>query len=99
MKVKKIEPQEKKCFSYKKKVYAKDFRTVLVDFPLNIYVDDATVIYSAEDIETLCDDLNEELTNISEWMQSNKLSHNVSKSEFLIMGHKRQLNVSNNRCN
>ena len=48
--------------------------------------------YSTEDIETLCDDSNEELTNISEWMRSNKLSLNASKSEFLIVGYKRQLN-------
>ena len=30
--------------------------------------------------------------NISEWMCSNKLSLNASKSEFLIVGHKGQLN-------
>ena len=33
-----------------------------------MYVDDTIVTYSADDIETLCDELNEELTNISEWM-------------------------------
>ena len=48
--------------------------------------------YSAEDIENLCDDLNEELANISEWMRSNKLSPNAGKSEFLIVGHRRQCN-------
>ena len=57
-----------------------------------MYADDTTMTYSADDIETLCDDLNEELTNISEWMRSNKLSLNASKSEFLIVGHKRQPN-------
>ena len=44
-----------------------------------MYADDTTVTYSAEDIEALCDDLNEELTNISEWMQSNKLTLNASE--------------------
>ena len=57
-----------------------------------MYADDTTVTYSADDIETLCDDLNEELTNISEWTRSNKLSLNARKSEFLIVGHRRQLN-------
>ena len=32
------------------------------------------------------------LGNISEWMPSKKLSLDASKSEFLIVGHKRQLN-------
>ena len=57
-----------------------------------MYADDTTVTYSADDIETLCDDLNEELSNISELMRSNRLSLNAGKSEFLIVGHKRQLN-------
>ena len=51
-----------------------------------------SVTCSTEDKETLCDDLRTELTNISEWMRQNKLSHNANKSEFLIFGHKRQLN-------
>ena len=38
------------------------------------------------------DDLKEELANISEWMRSNKLSVNASKSEFPVVRHKRQLN-------
>ena len=58
-----------------------------------MYADDTTITYSANDMETLCDDLNEELSNISEWMRSNKLSLNASKSEFLVVRHKRQLNV------
>ena len=57
-----------------------------------MYADDTTVTYSAEDIEALCDDINMELANISEWMRSNKLSLNARKSEFLIVGHNRQLN-------
>ena len=57
-----------------------------------MYADDATVTYSAGDIETLCDDLKEELTNISEWMRYNKLILNASKPELLIIGHKRQPN-------
>ena len=57
-----------------------------------MYADDTTVTYSADGIETLCDDLNEESANISEWMRSNKPSLNANKSEFLIVGHKRQLN-------
>ena len=32
------------------------------------------------------------MTNISEWIRSIRLSRNTSKSELLIVGHKRQLN-------
>ena len=34
----------------------------------------------------------QELASISEWMRSNKLNLKVSKSEFLIVGHKGQFN-------
>ena len=34
----------------------------------------------------------QELANISEWMRSKQLSLDASKSELLIVGHKRQLN-------
>ena len=73
-------------------IYVNDFPQCLSRSSPNMYADDTTVTYSADDIATLCGDLNEELTNISEWMRSNKLSLNASKSEFLIIGHKRQLN-------
>ena len=73
-------------------IYVNDFPHCLSRSSPNMYADDTTVTYSADDMETLCDDLNEELTNTSEWVRSNKLSLNASKSEFVIVGHKRQLN-------
>ena len=73
-------------------IYVNDFPHCLSRSSPNMYKDDTTVTYSANDIETLCDDLNEELTNNSERMRSNKFSLNASKSEFLIVGYKRQLN-------
>ena len=49
-------------------IYVSDFPLCLSrSFP-NIYADDNTVTYPPEDIEILCDDLDEELTHISEWM-------------------------------
>ena len=56
-----------------------------------MYADNTNVTCSAEDIDTLCDDLRTELANISEWMRQNKRSLNANKN-FLIVGHKRQLN-------
>ena len=56
-----------------------------------MYADDTSVTCSAEDIDTLCDDLRTELANTSEWMRQ-KLSLPANKSQFLIVGHKRQLN-------
>ena len=73
-------------------LYVDDFAKCLVKSSPNMYADDTSVTCSAKDIDTLCDDLRTELTNISKWMRQNKLSLNANKSEFLIVGHKRQLN-------
>ena len=43
-------------------------------------------------MEELCNELQNELINISEWMRQNKMSLNTKTSEFMIIGHKRQLN-------
>ena len=67
-------------------LYVIDFAQCLVKSSPNMYADDTSVTCSAEDIDTLCDDLRTELTNISEWMRQNKLSLNANKSEFLIVG-------------
>ena len=55
-------------------IYVNDFRHCLSRSSPNMSAEDTTGTYSAEDIETLCDDLDEELTNISEWMRSNRPS-------------------------
>ena len=57
-----------------------------------MYADDTGVTSSAEDIDNPCNDLTTELTRISEWTRQNELCLNANKSEFLIGGHKRQLN-------
>ena len=47
-------------------LYVNDFAQCLVKSSPNMYADDTSVTCSAEDIDTLCDDLRTELTNISE---------------------------------
>ena len=46
-------------------IYVNDLLHCLSRSSPNMYEYFATVTYSADDIKTLCDDLNEELTNIS----------------------------------
>ena len=58
----------------------------------NIYADDTCVNITSENLNGLLIGLKNELENISNWMRINKLSLNVCKSEYMIIGHKRQLN-------
>ena len=68
-----------------------DFERCLENCTPNMYVDDTRVTCFAEDMEELCNNLQHELINISNWMRQNKMSINTKKSEFMIIGHKRQL--------
>ena len=72
-------------------LYVNDFERCLENCTPNMYADDTSVTCFAEDMEELCNDLQNELINISDWMRQNKMSLNTKKSEFMIIGHKRQL--------
>ena len=69
-----------------------DFERCLENCTPNMYADDTSVACFAEDMEELYNDLQNELINISDWMRQNKMSLNTKKSEFMTIGHKRQLN-------
>ena len=72
-------------------LYVNDFERCLENCTPNMYLDDTSVTCFAEDMEELCNNLQHELINISNWMRQNKMSINTKKSEFMIIGHKRQL--------
>ena len=57
----------------------------------NMYADDTCVNIASENLNKLLTDLKNELENILNWMRINKLSLNASKSEYMVIGHWRQL--------
>ena len=56
-----------------------------------MYADDTCVNIASENLNELLTDLKNELENVSNWMRINKLSLNASKSEYMVIGHRRQL--------
>ena len=61
-----------------------------------MYADDTCVNIVSENLNELLTDLKNELENISNWMRINKLILNSSKSEYMVIGHRRQLNKIGN---
>ena len=49
-----------------------------------LYADDANLLYSNNDIETLFSIVNMELEKISEWFKANKLSLNIKKTNYTL---------------
>ena len=61
--------------------------------PLYLFADDTNSLYAEKDLNELEVVVNEELLKLCEWLNSNKLSLKVSKSNFVIFHpHQRELN-------
>ena len=73
-------------------LYINDFENCLKSMNPNMYADDICVNIASDNLKELLTDLKNELENISNWMRTNKLSLNASKSEYMVIGHRQQLN-------
>ena len=57
-----------------------------------MYADDTTISYSSDNMEDLIVVVKSELSRLNGWLQGNKLSLNVVKTQAMIMGSKQKLN-------
>ena len=73
-------------------LYVNDFQQCLIKSTPNMYADITSITCSGEYIYDLCKDLKAEIDNITEWLRQNKLSLNTAKTEYMVVGHKRQAN-------
>ena len=55
-----------------------------------LFADDTTIFYSNSDPDHLASVMNSELTKISLWMKSNKLSVNIKKTNYVIFKAKQK---------
>ena len=58
-----------------------------------MYADDTNLTYSGSDINTIQFHLNEDLANINEWLISNKLTLNMTKTEYMLIGSIQRLST------
>ena len=73
-------------------LYVNDFENCLECMTPNMFADDTCVTIASENLNDLITDVKNELENISNWMRIKKLSLNASKSELMVVGHRRKLN-------
>jgi hypothetical protein len=64
-------------------LYVNDLQKALKQATSSLFADDTSIYYSHSDIKQLEAILNSELQNLDIWMKSNKLSVNISKSNYL----------------
>ena len=73
-------------------LHVNDFENCLEYMTPNMYADDTCVTIASENLNDLIIKVKNELEIISNWMRTHKLSLNASKSEFMVVGHRRKLN-------
>ena len=77
-------------------IYMNDFEKCLEKSKPNMYVDDTSISYASMDMNEHVNDIKDEIDHVSSWMRQKKLSLIAEKSEFMLIGHPKQLNRAKN---
>ena len=67
-------------------MYLNDFEKCLKASKAGTYADDTQVLLASSSVDELVRKAQDELSNISEWMQLNKLSANPQKNRIYVYG-------------
>lgn len=67
-------------------IFTNDFPLVLKTAQITMYADDSTIYLAESTIENLNKNLNDEIKTVVEWIDSNQLILNVSKTTCMVTG-------------
>ena len=73
-------------------LYVNDLPNCLKQSSAEMYTDDSNLTASSNDLYRLQTILNSELNNINQWLVANKLTLNVDKTEYMIIGTRQKSN-------
>ena len=62
-----------------------------------MYADDTSISLAAANVSDLENEINRELINLNRCLKANKLSLNIAKTEFMIIGSRQR--IQTNCCN
>ena len=72
-------------------IYINDLPFCLQNSNVTMYADDTTISYSSNNIDELNNYLNRDLNCLEHWLQGNKLSLNVIKTQAMVVGSRPNL--------
>ena len=78
-------------------VYINDLPNCLEKASPRMYADDTSISLAAANVSDLENEINRELINLNRWLKANKLSLNIAKTEFMIIGSRQR--IQTNCCN
>ena len=76
-------------------LYINDLPNCLVNSHPRIYADDTRLTFASNDVAYVEENMNDDLTKITEWLSANKITLNKSKTEFMLIGSRQRLNTFN----
>ena len=72
-------------------IYINDLPFSLKNSEVTMYDDDTSISYSSKNIDELNETLNSDLDSLKQWLESNKLSLNVIKTQAMVVGSRPNL--------
>ena len=52
-----------------------------------LFADDTNIFHTGDDLKEVCETMSHELDKLNRWFRANKLSLNVSKTNFMIFSN------------
>jgi len=77
-------------------VYINDLPNCLSFCQPRIYADDTHITFAGAGLNSIQSNLNHDLEKLSQWLISNKLTLNTSKTEFMLIGTRQKLSTLSN---
>ena len=72
-------------------IYINDLPNYLNHYDVTLYADDTVLYVSSKSVYTIESELNSDLNILNWWLTLNRLSLNISKSKFIIIGSNQRL--------
>ena len=58
-----------------------------------MYADDTHLTYASDNVDNIQLHLNQDLENVHNWLRANKLTLNMTKTEFMLIGSRQRLST------
>ena len=72
-------------------LYINDLPKCVANVKVSMYADDTALYYSSKDVNDIVNKINNDLENVDNWLAKNKLSLNVDKTHFMLIGTPQKL--------
>ena len=74
-------------------LYINDLPNCLSNCQPRMYADDTHLTYAGDCVDNLQLYLNQDLDNVHNWLRANKLTLNMTKTEFMLIGSRQRLST------